>query len=115
MGPDPVECGVGGWGFGEIVSPGELQLPAAHLAEAFDEGTGILGGQFFRLVAELAETGLETAGGGEAVAVVFGVAAEEFTTDPGPAHGCRDLRNARGRAIRTRLRCSAVPLVCPGF
>ena len=65
-----------------VVSPGQLQLPSPHLAEAFDELAGILGGQFFCLVAELAETGLETAGGSEVVAVVFSIAAEQLTADP---------------------------------
>jgi len=42
-----------------------LQLPPAHLAEAFDEFTGIMGCQFPGLVAELAEAALKIAGGGE--------------------------------------------------
>ena len=62
-------------------SAGELQLPATHLAEALHQLAGILTGQFPGLVAELAEAGLETAGGGEAVAVVFGVAGEQFAAD----------------------------------
>ena len=69
MEPDPVVC-LGCWWVCQAALPGELQLPAAHLAEAFDEFAGVLGVEF----AELAEAGLKTAGGGEAVAVVFGTA-----------------------------------------
>jgi len=68
MEPDPVVC-LGCWWVCQAALPRQLQLSATHLAEALDEFTGVLGGEFAGLVAELAETGLQTAGGGEAVAV----------------------------------------------
>ncbi len=81
MEPDPVVVVFVCWRLGQAASPGELQLPATHLAEAFDEFAGVLGGEFAGLVAELAEAGLKTAGGGEAVAVVFGTAGKQFAAD----------------------------------
>ena len=55
MEPDPVVC-LDFWWVCQAALPGELQLPAPHLAEAFDEFAGVLTGQFSGLVAELAET-----------------------------------------------------------
>ena len=57
MGPDPVVC-LGCWWVCQAASPRQLQLPPTHLAEAFDEFAGVLGGEFAGLVAELAEAGL---------------------------------------------------------
>ena len=72
---------LGCWGVGQAGSPGELQLPAAHLPETLDEVAGILRGQFSGLVAELSEAGLEAACRGEVVALVFGAAGEQFAAD----------------------------------